>query len=351
MAGKTDTTPSEIAGFGLLESIMEGLHEKEATESQLEDIKNDAFQFRKLIIDPEFKNLMPPLTKGEYEKLKEGIKTYGCLHPLTIWKDHGILADGHYRYEICMELGIPFKTVECEFANRSELKIWMINNPRTHRNLKESQNAMLAVTLEALYGEQAKERQGIRTDLGQKLDQSEKGRSAEKAAKDLGVSHQTVAYAKKVSKKGIPDLIKMVESGEAKVSTAAKVASHPVEVQEKIVEKALNQIQEGKKPKIAAIIKELASEIEDVTNDEGTISESAKDEPIDNQDILEVTDIDTAPDMDVCDPWRGPWVCTHKECNAFMTQMGVCHAPVACTGCGRSDGIKRLSVVGNWKPK
>jgi len=69
---------------------------------------------------------------------------------------------------------------------------------------------MLAAKLEALYAEQAKERKGSRTDLGLNLGPGEFGRSAEKAAKDMGVSHQTVSYAKKVSTKGIPELVKLM---------------------------------------------------------------------------------------------------------------------------------------------
>jgi hypothetical protein len=211
---------------------------------------------------------------------------------------------------------------------------------------------MLAVALEALYGEQAKERQGTRTDLGKKLDQSEKGRSAEKAANEMGISHQSVASAKKVAKEGIPALNKMVESGDVAVSAAAKVASYPVEVQEEIVKKALNQIQERKKPKIGTFIPELDSEIKDVPNDDRTISESAKEEPIDNQDVMPEPQVaNTTPGTSACNPWYGPWVCTHKECNAFMTQLDVCHAPVACMGCGKGDGIVRLSSVKNWEPK
>lgn len=48
-----------------------------------------------------------------------------------------------------------------------------------------------------------------------------------------------------------------------------------------------------------------------------------------------------------CDPWRGPWICTH--CNGFWTTMRIHHAPVACPGCGKKDGITRLTRT-NWKP-
>ena len=93
-----------------------------------------------------------------------------------------------------------------EFPDRTEAKIWMIKNQRGRRNLNESQRAMLAVKLEALYSVPAKERMGTRTDLGQNLDPCEAGRSAEKAADDMHVSHQTVSYAKKVPRRAFLNL-------------------------------------------------------------------------------------------------------------------------------------------------
>jgi len=346
MAGETETTPSEIAGLGQPELMAERLPDNEAIESQLKDIKDDAFQFRKLTIDPEFKSLIPPLTKGEYEELMENIKARGCRDPLIIWKK--TILDGHHRYEICEELGIPFETVEYEFTDRTEAKIWMIKNQRGRRNLKESQRAMLAVALEALYSEQAKERQGTRTDLGKKLVQSEKGRSAEKAANEMGISHQTVASAKRVANKGIPDLKKLVESGDVTVSAAAKVASCPMDVQEKIVEKALTQIQEGKKPKIAAIIREMIPAKEDVQKDDATISESTNESP---NSIPEMEDEDRAElakcDGGGCNVWGGPWVCT--QCMGYWDSINIEHRPVACPGCGKSDGIKRKVNCPEWK--
>jgi len=215
-----------------------------------------------LTVDQEFRGLIPPLTENERAALRESIKTHGCHDPLIIWKDHDIILDGHYRYEICNELGLHFETIETEFPDRTEAKIWMIKNQRGRRNLNESQRAMLAVKLEALYGVQAKDRMGTRTDLGKHLDQREAGRSAKKAADDMGISHQTVSYAKKVDKKGIPELKMIVESGDVAVSAAAKVASRSSEVQEKFVEYAKNQIKDGKHPKIAAYIHDIDPETE-----------------------------------------------------------------------------------------
>ena len=45
---------------------------------------------------------------------------------------------------------------------------------------------------------EAKERQGTRTDISQQIDQSEKSRATERAAKILGTNRQYVSDAKKL---------------------------------------------------------------------------------------------------------------------------------------------------------
>lgn len=211
-------------------------------------------------IYPEFRGLIPSLNPAEKEELKRSLQKEGCRDKLVVCRLDGeyVLLDGHNRYDICQEIGIPFETKEIAISDRTEAKIWIIKNQRGRRNLDESQRAMLAVALEALYAEEAKNRQGTRTDLGKNLDKSEVGRSAEKAAKDMGVSRQTVCFAKKVSTKGIPDLAKLVNSGKVAVSAASKATSLPTESQAKVVEKVEEQIKDGKHVNLAAIIREIA---------------------------------------------------------------------------------------------
>jgi len=220
-----------------------------------------------LRVDPEFKGLIPPLTSSELRVLKESLLADGCRDKLIVWKDHNILLDGHHRHQICQEKGIRFETREIELSSRADAKIWILKNQRGRRNLNESQRAMLALKLEAIYSEQAKEKMGTRTGFVQNLGQVEGGRSAEKAAKDMNISHQTVTFAKKVATNGLPELIKMVESGDIAVSAAAQVASKPTDIQEAIVERVISQSRDGAKPKIAAIMREIAPSSQETQGD------------------------------------------------------------------------------------
>ena len=53
----------------------------------------------KLIVDPEFKGLIRPLTTSEREQLEANLLADGCLDSIIVWD--GIIVDGHNRYEIC----------------------------------------------------------------------------------------------------------------------------------------------------------------------------------------------------------------------------------------------------------
>jgi len=236
--GNTNEETAEISG------------EAETTPIETEVKEDNIRAMIKLTEDPAFKGLIRPLTASELAALTEDVRIHGPRDPLVVWKGRNIILDGHHRYEICQKHGIPFKIAELEFPNDTEAKIWMLKNQRGRRNMNESQRAMAAVTLESLYSEQAKERMGARTDLGLDLDPSEAGRSAEKAAKDMGVSHQTVSFAKKVTTSGIAELKQMVEANKIAVSTASKVAELSEEQQKtvcaKIEAKAAKKVQDGK---------------------------------------------------------------------------------------------------------
>ena len=212
-----------------------------------------------LRIDPEFRGLIPPLNPAEKEELAKSLQREGCRDKLVVCRLDGecVFLDGHNRYDICKELGIQFETTEITVSDRIDAKIWILKNQSARRNLDESQRAMLAVALKDLYAEEAKQRQGTRTDLGKKIDKSKAGRSAQKAADDMGVSHQTVMYAEKVAKKGIPELAGLVNSGKVAVSAAANATSLAAESQQMVVAKVEEKLKDGKRANIPAIIRDL----------------------------------------------------------------------------------------------
>lgn len=116
-----------------------------------------------LIIDEEFKLLIPPLSAEEFYQLEENILRDGIQDPLKVW--NGILIDGHNRYAIAQKHGLNFKVTTINFSDRDDVKIWIIKNQFGRRNLPPYVRGELALRLKPLIAAKAKANQGERTDL------------------------------------------------------------------------------------------------------------------------------------------------------------------------------------------
>ena len=73
-----------------------------------------------LLIDAEFKNLIPPLTDEELQQLEQNILSDGIREPLVIW--NSTLIDGHNRYAIAQKHNLPFQTTEKNFDSRAAVE-------------------------------------------------------------------------------------------------------------------------------------------------------------------------------------------------------------------------------------
>lgn len=162
---------------------------------------------KKLIIDEEFKNLIPPLTKDEYSQLEKNIINEGCRDSLVIWND--IIVDGHNRYQICTKNIIPFSTKEMDFEKREEAMQWIIRNQFGRRNLSAYERAKLALKLEPVIQEKAKENQmsTLKQNTSTVNQKSDKRITTDKElAQIAGVSHDTIHKVKIIEDKGSEEL-------------------------------------------------------------------------------------------------------------------------------------------------
>jgi hypothetical protein len=120
-----------------------------------------AFKFKKnmkkLKINETFKKLIPPLTKEEFSQLEHNCIAEGIREAIIIWND--IIIDGHNRYEISLMYDLPFETNELYFKDENEVKEWMILNQFGRRNLSNYQRSVLALELEDVFKEKAKQQQ------------------------------------------------------------------------------------------------------------------------------------------------------------------------------------------------
>lgn len=197
-----------------------------------------------IVIDPEFQKLIPALTAEERKDLEASLIADGCISPLVVWYKRNILLDGHNRYELCLKHDIECEIHEIVLDSRNDAMAWVIRHQLGRRNLDLSQRAMLATTLEDVYGQQAKARMAEGGKLGGQsrgkgtstLTDPSKGEAREQAAADMNVSAGLVHAARKVVEKGSQSLQDAVRDGDVSVSAAAKVATLPKSRQDELVE-------------------------------------------------------------------------------------------------------------------
>lgn len=108
-----------------------------------------------LIIDSEFRDLLPPLQEEQKEELEKDILKNGCISPLFTWKN--ILIDGYHRHEICTKHDIPFKLVDMEFKDRLEALEWIWIHQKNRRNLNKYELAQIALKFKPVIEAKAKE--------------------------------------------------------------------------------------------------------------------------------------------------------------------------------------------------
>lgn len=92
-------------------------------------------------IKKEFKDLVPDLTKEEFEQLEKNCLEDGILESIKTW--NGFIIDGHNRFEIANKNNLSYETKEMQFENENEVIDWIILHQLGRRNLTESQKSYL----------------------------------------------------------------------------------------------------------------------------------------------------------------------------------------------------------------
>lgn len=187
----------------------------------------------RIIIDPQLRELIPPLRDEERQALEENIRRDGCRDPLVVWRGHDILLDGHHRYEICQRHGIDFAVTEVNLPDREAAADWIDANQLGRRNLTPDQAALLRGRR---YNRLKKQHGGDRRSSPQNEDLN--GKTAARLAREHGVSRQTIErdgqFAAAIEKTAAiePDLERKVASGKgptkaAVIKAAELLETHP----------------------------------------------------------------------------------------------------------------------------
>jgi hypothetical protein len=200
----------------------------------------------RLKIDPEFKNLIPPLTTEEYAGLEESILQEGCRDALIVWGD--TLIDGHNRFEICTRHNIPFETTEMFFPSRDDVKLWMMKNQLSRRNLNDMQRIAIVRKCEDAVKAKAAER--LSPGINQYTDRSVVKLPPTSKARDelgamAGVSGSTYERAVTVLETAPAPIVEATMQDALSINAAYQVTKMEPEEQEEIAQR----IEQGEAPK------------------------------------------------------------------------------------------------------
>jgi hypothetical protein len=179
-----------------------------------------------LAIDPEFRDLIPRLSKDEYAGLEASIKEYGCHTAITTWNN--LVIDGHNRFEICTKYGIDFAVNEWEFDDRRDARIWILDNQLSRRNITEVTRMDMVLLLKAEVQAQAQERSAANLKRGIEIPEGPKseprGKTDATLAAKAGVGKTKLREYETVVKTAAPELLQAVRSSQVSVHTAAQAA-------------------------------------------------------------------------------------------------------------------------------
>ena len=186
---------------------------------------------RKILqIDQEFKELIPPLSKEEFNLLEENILKFGCIDPICTWNN--TIIDGHNRYSICTKHNLKFNIQAFNFELREEAKDWICANQLGRRNISDETRKYLIgkrYEMEKIllnnpggknqYSKIYKENEEIKEER----DRIHRPVTAIKLGKEYNVSTRTVLtyanYSKAIDKLNTeePDLTQKILNGKIKV--------------------------------------------------------------------------------------------------------------------------------------
>lgn len=221
-------------------------------------------------------NVFPLMSADEFDGLVEDIREYGLRESIKLYQ--GKVIDGRNRYKACLVAGIDPDYETMVFADDDEAIAFVVSQNWHRRHLDTSQRAMAAVAIREYQElaakrrlEESHARAGVASGAARRGEENAvetlPQRSCGAKTRDVvgatvGVSGKTVDYATKVTKKGSPELIAAVKAGEVKVSTAARLAEAPKQVQTQAV-------REGKTAIRQAIEEHAPSPSEEARNDPG----------------------------------------------------------------------------------
>ena len=191
-----------------------------------------------IVVNEELKAYIDPLTAEEYEALERSLLAEGCRDALVLWGD--VLVDGHNRYAICRQHGLPFQTVQnTRFQSIEDVHLWMIDQHLGRRSVSDFQRGVLALRKREIVAARraqaaapspapeapAPDPAPARPAAPEPLD------TREALARAARLSSGQVVMIEKIQKQAAPEVVAAVKAGDISINAAAAVACLPAEEQ------------------------------------------------------------------------------------------------------------------------
>jgi ParB family chromosome partitioning protein len=170
---------------------------------------------------------------GDVEGLAANIRDIGLLQPIGIDLTYQLIF-GFRRMWACKDI-LKWKTVPAAILNIESILAGEYAENEFRKQFTASERIAIG---EAMEREEFKKHQGKRTDkLVPDSAQVDHEKTRDKIARAVGFGgHETMRQAQQVTKKGAPELIAAMDTGEVSIDAAAKIASQPKAEQKRIVE-------------------------------------------------------------------------------------------------------------------
>ena len=224
-----------------------------------------------IVVQPELKAYIDPLTPDEHDALERSILEEGCRDALVLWGN--VLVDGHNRYGICKKHGLPFKTVQnTRFQNMEDVHLWMIDQHLGRRSVSEFQRGVLALRKREIIAERRAAAAAAVVAAKAEAGQSPEAQapwegdtdpvvakalaSVPKVPEDALDTREALARAARLTaaqvkmieaihQNAAPEVVAAVKSGELSLNAAAVVATLPVDEQKSMAAGGAQELKRG----------------------------------------------------------------------------------------------------------
>ncbi|HYG08262.1 MAG TPA: plasmid replication/partition related protein [Stenotrophomonas sp.] len=207
---------------------------------------------QEIVVDPSLKAYIEPLTADEHAALEQSLLAEGCRDALVLWGN--VLVDGHNRYGLCQQHGLPFRTVQNErFQSLEDVHLWMIDQHLGRRSVSDFQRGVLALrkreilaarrersTAAAAVSAMPATTSAPEDDPAPWSDAAGDAPtsaappppSREVLARVARVSSSQLGMIEKIQRQAAPEVVDAVRSGALSINAAAVVATLPLHEQQ-----------------------------------------------------------------------------------------------------------------------